>query len=171
MGSNSPIVVNPWPSLIAHELRTPLTFLSGFSELLAARTDLPEQAKEMTAELHDQTEQMVELNERLLELTRLQSGRLSLTWHWVDLRDLIDTQVSQFDNLSEKHTVRFEAAAYAVRVRADTIRVTQSVANLINNAIKYSPEGGEIVVKLEEDIDEVVISVSDHGLGIPKEVQ
>ncbi|MQG83530.1 MAG: hypothetical protein FI702_09480, partial [SAR202 cluster bacterium] len=72
LGSNSPIVVNLWPSLIAHELRTPLTFLSGLSELLAARTDLPEQAKEMTAELHDRTEQMVELNERLLELTRLQ---------------------------------------------------------------------------------------------------
>jgi two-component system sensor histidine kinase VicK len=49
--------------------------------------------------------------------------------------------------------------------------VTQAVANLINNAIKCSPEGGEIVVKLEEDIHEVVISASDHGLGIPKEVQ
>ena len=55
-------MVNLWPSLIAHELRTPLTFLSGFSELLAARTDLPEQATEMTGELHDQTEQMVGLN-------------------------------------------------------------------------------------------------------------
>lgn len=158
-------------SLIAHELRTPLTFLSGFSELLAARNDLPEQAKEMAIELHDQTEQMVELTERLLELTRLQSGRLSLTWHWVDLRDLIQAQVTQFDNLSDKHTVRFEPTSYAVRLRADTIRVTQAVANLINNAIKYSPEGGEILVKLEEDIDEVVISISDHGLGIPKEVQ
>jgi two-component system sensor histidine kinase KdpD len=94
LGSNNLIVVNLWPSLIAHGLRTPLTFLSGFNELLAARTDLPEQAKEMTAELHDPTEQMVELNERLLELIRLQSGRLSLTWHWVDLRDLIDAQVS-----------------------------------------------------------------------------
>ncbi|MDP6451971.1 MAG: ATP-binding protein, partial [SAR202 cluster bacterium] len=158
-------------SLIAHELRTPLTFLSGFSELLAARNDLPEQAKEMASELHDQTEQMVELTERLLELTRLQSGRLSLTWHWVDLRDLIDAQVSQFDNISERHTVRFEAPSYTVRVRADTTRVTQAVANLINNAIKYSPAGGEIVVQLEEDMDEVVITVSDHGLGIPKEVQ
>ena len=77
----------------------------------------------------------------------------------------------QFNKLSDKHTVTFETPPYAVRLRADTTRVTQAVANLINNAIKYSPEGGEIVVKLEEDMNEVVIIVSDHGLGIPKEVQ
>ena len=87
-------------SVIAHELRTPLAFLVGFSELLAARGDLPDQAKEMADELHKQTEQMVVLTERLLELSRLQSGRVSLTYQWVDLEELIDEQITRAQALS-----------------------------------------------------------------------
>ena len=156
-------------SLIAHELRTPLTFLVGFSELLAARQDLPAQAKEMAAELHDQTEQMVVLTERLLEISRLQSGRVSLTRQWVDLKALIDEQVAKHSSVAAGHTIRVQAPAYAVRLRADPTRLVQATSNLISNAIKYSPQGGEVTVKLEEGVDDVVISVSDQGLGIPKD--
>ena len=157
-------------SLIAHELRTPLTFLAGFSELLAARQDLPNQAKEMAAELHKQTEGMVTLTERLLELSRLQSGRVSLTWQWVDLKTLVEQQAAQHRAISADHTVRVEAPSYEVRLRADTTRITQAIGNLVSNAIKYSPSGGEVAIKLEEGVEDVVVSVSDQGLGIPKDV-
>ncbi|MBI4337096.1 MAG: GAF domain-containing protein [Chloroflexi bacterium] len=156
-------------SLIAHELRTPLTFLLGFSELLAARKDLPAQAKEMASELHKQTEQMVTLAERLLELSRLQAGRVSLTWGWVGLKDVIAEQVNRAKALTDRHTFRVESPPYAVRIRADVTRVAQALGNLLSNAVKYSPQGGEIVVKVEETPKEVVLSVSDQGLGIAKE--
>ena len=156
-------------SVIAHELRTPLTFLMGFSELLAARQDLPGQAKEMAAELHKQTEQMVVLTERLLELSRLQAGRISLSWQWVDLRELVVEQVNKSKALTQRHTLRVDAPPYSVRNRVDATRVTQAVNNLITNAIKYSPQGGDILVKLEERVSEVVITVRDQGVGIPKD--
>ncbi|MBI2916544.1 MAG: GAF domain-containing protein [Chloroflexi bacterium] len=156
-------------SLIAHELRTPLTFLVGFSELLAARQDLPNQAKEMAGELHKQTEQMVVLTERLLELSRLQSGRVSLTWQWADLKALIGEQVTRVKSISPRHTFRAVMPPYPVRVRMDSTRIAQAVGNLLSNAVKYSPAGGEIVVTLEETSKEVSIRVSDQGVGIPKE--
>ncbi len=156
-------------SLIAHELRTPLTFLVGFSELLAARQDLPNQAKEMAGELHKQTEQMVVLTERLLELSRLQSGRVSLSWQWADLKGLLEEQVTKAKSLTEKHTFRLVLPPYPVRVRLDSTRAAQAVGNLLSNAVKYSPAGGEVIVKLEETAQEVAVSVTDQGVGIPKE--
>ncbi len=135
-------------SLIAHELRTPLTFLAGFSELLAARGDLSGQAKEMASELQKQTEQMVTLTERLLELSRLQSGRMSLTWSWIDLNQLIQDQITKAGELSSAHRVRTEGNTIPIRIRADATRAAQALSNLITNAIKYSPAGGEVVVRV-----------------------
>jgi signal transduction histidine kinase len=156
-------------SLIAHELRAPLTFLLGFSELLAARKDLPNQAQEMASDLHKQTEQLVTLTERLLEISRLQAGRVSLTRQWVDLNALIEDQVAKSKVLSDHHTVRVHTPPYPVRVRIDATRIGQAVANLLSNAIKYSPKGDQVLVTLEETPDEVVVHVSDQGVGIPKE--
>lgn len=156
-------------SLIAHELRTPLTFLMGFSELLAARQDLPGQAKEMASELHRQTEQMVTLTERLLELSRLQAGRVSLTWQWADIKQLIAEQVTKAKTLSDRHEIVVDAPPYPVRIRADGTRTAQAVANLLSNAIKYSPNGGNVLIRLQEGTKEIVISVQDQGLGIPKD--
>ncbi len=156
-------------SLIAHELRTPLTFLAGFSELLANRQDLPGQAKEMASELQKQTSQMVVLTERLLEISRLQAGKLSLSWGWTDVKQLLEEQVTKSKSLTDKHTFRLELPNYPVRMRADSTRTGQAISNLLSNAIKYSPKGGQVTVKLEEHTDEVVISVSDQGLGISQD--
>ena len=128
-------------SVIAHELRTPLAFLVGFSELLAARGDLPDQAKEMASELHKQTEQMVVLTERLLDLSRLQSGRVSLTYQWLDLKELIQEHITKAI-ASDRHTIRLDVPPQIVRARVDRTRLGQVVTNLLSNAIKYSPEGG-----------------------------
>jgi len=154
-------------SVIAHELRAPLTYLVGFSELLAARKDLPPQAKEMASQLHMQTEKMVTLTERLLDLSRLKSGRVALTWQLVNLNELIEQQVIESKALSERHTFRLERPSIPVSIRVDATRVSQAVSNLLSNAVKYSPKGGEIVVKLEESTKEVVINISDQGVGIP----
>ncbi|GEM_PF-1883602 len=156
-------------SLIAHELRTPLTFLAGFSELLANRQDLPGQAKEMASELQKQTGQMVILTERLLDISRLQAGKLSLTWSWVDMKQLLEEQLTKSKSLPNKHTFRIELPNYPVRIRADATRTAQAVNNLLSNAIKYAPKGGQVTLKLEEHADEVVVSVSDQGLGITKD--
>ena len=156
-------------SLIAHELRTPLTFPAGFSELLAARGDLSGQAKEMATELQKQTEQMVTLTERLLELSRLQSGRMSLTWTWIDLNQLIQDQITKASELSSAHRIRTEENTIPIRIRADATRAAQALSNLITNAIKYSPAGGEVVVRVQESPEDVIVSVSDQGVGIAQD--
>lgn len=154
-------------SVIAHELRTPLTFLVGFSELLAGRTDLPPQAKDMASELHKQTEDMVVLTEKLLELSRLQSGRVSLSWQWVDLKAMVEEQVAKSRTLSDAHTFSVVLPSFPVRIRADATRLGQAIGNLLSNAVKYSPDGGEISVRLHETASEVTLSVKDEGVGIP----
>lgn len=156
-------------SVIAHELRTPLTFLVGFSELLAGRSDLPGQAKDMAAELHRQTEQMVVLTERLLELSRLQSGRVSLSYQWSDLKSLLEEGVTKTRALSDHHNFVVDTPSYPVRTRLDVTRLGQAIGNLLNNAVKYSPEGGNVYVSLKETPEEVTVSVGDEGVGIPKD--
>ncbi len=156
-------------SLMAHELRNPLTLVSGFTELLANRQDLPEQAKEMAAELQRQAQQMVTLTESLLEISRLQSGRVRLSWQWANVKDIAEDEVKKAQFLSQKHTLRVEAPANPVRLYADATRVAEGLRNLITNAVKYSPAGGEIVVRVQDQPGEVVLSVTDHGIGIPKE--
>jgi signal transduction histidine kinase len=154
---------------MAHELRNPLTLVSGFTELLANRQDLPDQAKEMATELQRQAQQMVTLTESLLEISRLQSGRVRLSWQWANVKDIAEDEVKKAQYLTQKHTLRVEAPANPVRLYSDATRVAEALRNLIANAIKYSPAGGEIVVRVQDQAGEVVLSVSDHGIGIPKE--
>jgi signal transduction histidine kinase len=92
---------------------------------------------------------------------------VALTWQLVNLNELIEQQVIESKALSERHTFRLERPSIPVSIRVDATRVSQAVSNLLSNAVKYSPKGGEIVVKLEESTKEVVINISDQGVGIP----
>jgi len=107
--------------------------------------------------------------ESLLEISRLQSGRVRLSWQWANVKDIAEDEVKKAQFLSQKHTLRVEAPANPVRLYADATRVAEGLRNLITNAVKYSPAGGEIVVRVQDQPGEVVLSVTDHGIGIPKE--
>jgi signal transduction histidine kinase len=155
----------------SHELRSPLTSVQGFAELLMLERDnlTPSQVETVQIIL-DNCNHLVRLLNDLLDLARSDAGRLSVRMRPTELAPLIDevvrTMRAQTDSSHQALTEQLESQLPTVEVEADRIR--QILVNLITNAHEYSPEGANIEVKAGIVGDEVEISVSDDGPGIPE---
>lgn len=165
--------------IAAHELRTPLAVLKGFTQTLivqSARGKGPELSDWQLEALQDidrSTLRLVELIEDLLDVTRLQAGRLSLHIEPTDLVALVKRTVARLQLTTEQHTISIHTALEYLVVQVDARRIEQVLGNLIGNAIKYSPEGGPVVVNISADVEteSALISIHDSGIGIPFQQQ
>jgi len=152
---------------VSHELRTPLTVVNGFVETLH---DMPNLENSMARRaLHlmgEQTHRMERLVDDLLTLSKLEDTLNTLQEETVDVSGLLRTLLQEGHSLSaEKHTLRLELASNcALLGNADELR--SAFGNLISNAIRYTPQGGEILVSWHEQDDQPVFSVQDSGIGI-----
>jgi len=161
--------------IAAHELRTPLAVLKGFAQTLIVQTargkgpQLTEWQAEALQGIDQATYRLVELTEDLLDVTRLQAGRLTLQVEPTDLIALIRRVISRLQMTTEQHTICIDTAVEHLVIDADARRIEQVLANLISNAIKYSPQGGriEVTTREEAEANTVLLSVRDHGIGIP----
>jgi PAS domain S-box-containing protein len=161
--------------IAAHELRTPLAVLKGFAQTLLVQTtrgkgpELVEWQLEALQSIDQATARLVELTEDLLDVTRLQAGRLALHVDPTDLVALTRRVVTRLQMTTEHHTLSIFSPPEHLVAQVDPRRMEQVLSNLIGNAIKYSPEGGSIDVTISEDgqAHEALLSVSDHGIGIP----
>lgn len=160
-------------SVASHELRTPLTVIKGFTQILLQRLEtLPERASEahMARRILDQSDRMAGLAERLLDVSRVQFGRLQLEIQEVDLGGLV-TEITEGMRMSVRdHTIHL-TAEQPLPARVDPRRIEQVLSNLISNAAKYSPSGTRIEVGLERRDGQALLSVRDHGYGVPREQQ
>lgn len=162
--------------IAAHELRTPLAVLSGYAEMLlrqTARGHGPELAlwqQEALVAIKEATTSLVTLTEDLLDVTRLQAGRLHLQRIATNLVPLIRRIVAKLQHTTTRHTLLFEASSPQLVATIDPSRIEQVLSNLIGNAIKYSPRGGEIQLVLQEEpgAQSLCLSVQDSGIGIPR---
>lgn len=165
--------------IAAHELRTPLSVLKGFVQMLLIQTARGNGAKladwqmEAMQDIDQATARLVELTEDLLDVTRLQAGRLSLHLEPTDLVALTQRVISRLQVISERHAIVVRFHPEYVVAHVDVHRFEQVLTNIINNAIKYSPEGGEIaiLVRADRDNNTAVLSVQDRGIGIPASQQ
>lgn len=158
-------------AMISHELRTPLTSIKGFISSLLA-TDVTwdaEQQHEFHRIINTETDNLAELVEQLLDLSRLEAGTLSIQRSPISIPEMIEATLPKMLQLCDDHPVRREIAASLPLVLADQRRVTQVLTNLVDNACKYSPEGTEVIVSGREDGEMVRLTVRDHGPGIPAE--
>ena len=105
----------------------------------------------------------------LLDLERMESGRTSLARDPVDLIELAQEALARAESTTPLHTFRLQTEGNVETVIGDADKLTQVFANLISNAIKYSPEGGEVMVRISAEPATAVVSVTDSGLGIPTE--
>jgi PAS domain S-box-containing protein len=159
----------------AHELRTPLAVLKSASSMLRVQTarghgpQLAEWQSEALQEIEQATNRLADLTEDLLDVTRLQAGRLFLHQQPVDLVLLVSRVVAQMQTLSPRHRFSVRTPGTALIASLDASRMEQVLLNLIGNAAKYSPQGGPVVVTVweEEHRREVNVSVQDEGIGIP----
>ncbi len=153
---------------ISHDLRSPLTAVLSYVHLTEQVGPLTQMQQEFLARVRQSVLSISNLLSDLLELSRIEAG-LDLQRRPVDLEPVIAEVVEEFQpQADQKHqTLRASAAQQIPHVLGHPMRLRQVVANLIGNAIKYTPEAGTIAVSLSEESGQVVLRVSDNGIGIP----
>lgn len=160
-------------SNVSHELRTPLTSMRSYIETLSegAWQD-QEMAPRFLKITLDETDRMIRMINDLLDLSRMDNGNLNLNIEMVNFNELVNFVLDRFDviiaNSEKKYRIVREFTQRPLFVEVDTDRMIQVIDNIMNNAIKYSPDGGKITVRLMETHNNVILSITDQGLGIPK---
>lgn len=156
---------------LAHELRTPLTTVSLLAETLGLEADqLPPRTAERIAKIEVETGHLVQMVNELLDLSKIESGSTALVLGDVDLPRLANATVARLSLFAERQGVRLvvDADGAIPVVRGDGERLGQALLNLLHNAVKFSPAGAEVVVRVVSSEDETVVTVQDHGPGIAR---
>ncbi|WP_295746837.1 cell wall metabolism sensor histidine kinase WalK [uncultured Limosilactobacillus sp.] len=166
-------------SNVSHELRTPLTSVKSYVEAL---TDGVWQDQEVAPHflkvVQDETDRMIRMINDLLNLSRMDSGTAKLDLEYVNINELFNYILDRFDMIIKKeeddgtvqkrYTIIRHIAKKDLWVEIDADKFTQVIDNIMNNAVKYSPDGGVITARLVETHRHVILSISDQGLGIPR---
>jgi len=156
-------------STISHELRTPLASIKGFATTLLRR-DVEWDARaqrDFLQIIDEESDRLAELVGDLLDMSRIEAGALSIQKQEIDVLKLLRKAVDAVEMHAENHAFRLEAPERVPPVVADPRRIRQVVHNLLDNALKYSPEGGQITVAAVSAPEHLTISVRDQGVGIP----
>ena len=160
-------------STVSHELRTPLTSIAGSLGLLAggAAGDLPDRAKRLVTIAYDNCQRLVRLINDILDVEKIESGKMAFALQPVPLQPLIETTVQSNAAFADSHhvSVTVERVPADVVVLADPDRLVQIITNLLSNAIKFSPQGGTVTISVRHLDRRHRISVADQGPGIPEE--
>jgi two-component system, OmpR family, sensor histidine kinase VicK len=155
---------------VSHELRTPLTTMRSYIEALSDGAWKDETiAPNFLNVAQNETERMIRLVNDLLKLSKMDSRDYHLSKEWVDLVVFYNKIIDRFE-LTKDEKLSFERKLpdKPILVEIDPDKLTQVIDNIISNAIKYSPEGGNVTFKIKEQDDEVIVSIADQGVGIPK---
>ena len=163
---------------LSHELRTPLTTVSLLTETLArdaaaAGKGVPPRMRDRIASIEVETGHLVQMVNELLDLSRIESGRALGAMDPLDLGEVAQDATDRLRLFAERQGV---ALAVVIpepvpTVRGDEARLQQVLVNLLHNAVKFSPDGGAVTVTVRSEPPDVVVSVADHGVGIPRAAQ
>lgn len=157
---------------VSHELRTPLSMMQGYAEaLLDEFGDDPEQRRELSAIIHDETLRMRRLVNSLLDLAQLESGQFQMNFTDTDLTALVRWVTRKFYTLAADRTIRLQVDSpkEPVVVPGDADRLEQVFTNLIDNAIRHTQDGGTVTVDVSRSERYANVRVADTGSGIPEE--
>jgi PAS domain S-box-containing protein len=156
-------------STAAHELRTPMASIYGFSELMMHRKLSPERQQEVISTIHRQAALMTSIVDELLDLARIEARKgKDFVIEELDLQALVGQVVHDFKPPNERASPSLEAVPCALRVHVDGSKLTQALGNVLSNAYKYSPGGGQVHVgfRMDPAASRVGLRVQDHGIGM-----
>lgn len=155
-------------SNVSHELRSPLASIKGYSTAILRYFDKisDDQKREFLHEIDRASDRLTELIENLLQLSTLESGGLPLKKEPVQMPSIVESAIADACKKTEKHRLAASYAPVLPSVEADPRRIRQVLDNLLDNAIKYSPNGGDILVRCESKGDALLVSVCDEGVGL-----
>lgn len=158
---------------ISHDLRTPLTSITGNADTLL-ENHIPldaETSRSLLSDIRDDSEWLTGLVENLLSISKMGDGSVSLDFSDQVVEDVLEEALRHIDRAGAKHDIRLEAEGDPMLANMDARLIIQVIVNLVNNAIKHTPEGSEIRVSVTSDEKNAVISVSDNGPGIPDDMK
>jgi signal transduction histidine kinase len=160
-------------SVAAHELKTPLASLLGYARLLLSRAvqgrPFSEREQRGLHSIVDQGERINRMLNVLLDLSRIETGRFKIERAPVDVQQVVERVIEELRPTLTMHSIVYTGAGELLIVTGDDLRLEQVLHNLLNNAIKYSPDGGTIEVEVRRHGPSVCIAVRDPGVGIPPE--
>jgi signal transduction histidine kinase len=155
---------------VAHDLRTPLAGLRLSAESALQRAELDRETGETLADVIERSDQVLALLRALMEISEAEAGMLNLEKTRCDLGEITRHATELYEEVAEASGVKLTIdVRQAVPVQADSTRLRQAVANLVDNALKYTPEGGTVTVAAERHTSSAVVRVRDNGPGVPDE--
>jgi len=164
---------NTFVSIVSHELQTPVAIIKSYAATLAREdaTWPPETIQRVSRNIEEECDRLTRLISDLLDLSRIQAGRVAMRVGSVELPQLVSEVIDQLAPRAPKHSLRSTFTPTFPLVRGDTDQLRRALFNLVQNAIKYSPQGGEVLIAGEvRTIDDrvfAVVRVIDRGVGIP----
>ena len=156
-------------SMVSHEFRTALVGIQGFSEILMTEGNSPEDVKSLAGDIFGDAQRLNRMINEMLDLDRMEAGKIRIQPKPVDMNTLVRMVVDRARASSDNHRLRIELDQALPIINADPDRMIQVISNLVTNAVKYSPDGGEITISTTGGNGEVHVSVKDQGVGIPPE--
>ncbi len=156
-------------TLVSHEFRTGLVGIQGFSEMIRDSDLTVDDVKAFAADINKDAQRLNRMINDMLDLDRIEAGRLTLRMESVDVNAVVQEAVERARASTEHHTINVDLDSKEPVAHCDADRVAQIIANLLTNAVKYSPDGGEILVSSHTREGFVEIGVRDHGVGIAPE--
>lgn len=160
-------------ALASHQLRTPLAAIKTYAHMLSGGYvgEPTKKQKEFINIILASTDRMNELIDTLLDITRIEAGEVTPELKRVDLNVLLQELFVEFAPIAKRHNISITEHTVPMTITTDPLLLKEVFANLISNALKYTPEGGEVNIFLQKDKKECVFKVSDNGVGIPAESQ
>jgi two-component system sensor histidine kinase VicK len=159
-------------STVSHELRTPLTTIKAFVELLLLKQGMPDERKvKLMNTVNVETDRLARLISDLLDLSRIEAGSMKWQFSLVSMEEIIQSVIESMGVLFENKGLRVavELTPHLPPVLGDRDRLVQVVTNILSNAVKFTPRGGSIRVALRQETAQLVVEISDCGIGIPAE--
>ncbi len=156
---------------VSHELKTPLTSISGFAELMSEGVVTGDKVQEFSKDIYKETQRLIALVDDIIKLSRLDEEAEEPEWENVDLYDLSAEVLDVLRPVAEKQGITLNLTGCPTTVAGVYQLLNEMVYNLCDNAIKYNTPGGKVTVDVSTKDDEVLLSVADTGIGIPKDHQ
>mgnify|MGYP001564418253 FL=1 len=167
---NSFAQMRQFSSDASHELRTPLTVLKGQNELILSKQRKPEEYQEVISSNLEEINYMSKVLEDLFVLSKSDENQVNLDYKPVDLRALVEEVCKHAEILAEEKNIKIIIAFLElIEIQGDEVRLRQMVWNVLQNGIKYTQQGGELKISLQNEVDFALLTIQDTGIGIPEE--
>jgi signal transduction histidine kinase len=162
---------NTFVSIVSHELQTPVAIIKGYAGTLQRPDTIwsPAVVQRVAATIEAECDRLTRLITDLLDLARIQAGRVAMAFHPVDLAELLAEVIEQARARAPRREFRLESAGRLPVVRGDYDKLRMALSNLVDNAVKYSPQGGAITLGGTVEAGQAVLWVRDQGIGVPHE--